>query len=421
METPRIILDELRQVFTKIAGEDKKIHLTEFKKALGLKDEYFADRLFSIFDTDSSGTIKIEEFLTTVENLVFATTEEKLQFAYQLHDINGDDGIEKAEIAHLITASLNENNLSFKPEEINDLVDILFLEADSDNSGAISFTEFKGLIGKFPDLIEAMTVSPISWLRAHKQNSQTTMNNSTADDLSSFPLFHEQLEMHFPGGLPLTKYMEPTFQYLQRYGFEDENTLGVIATCRDEITEPLLDEVIKYWGQTFNFSSLGGFVFAGKTGVSAFLSHTPFMDNIGRFVWYAMPHLAISQDGKIGYVHREGMGEISHACGSLISVVKELDSGRINFFTDPDTLEQCTIRRKNLSSIHYGKYLDTLSITKLACQIISDYLKRILTRVAPAIYNYGVLTGILIHGPNETDGIYPHDHYVVGWKICTAL
>jgi Ca2+-binding EF-hand superfamily protein len=77
METPRIILDELRQVFTKIAGEDKQIDQTEFKKALGLKDEYFANRLFAIFDNDNSGDIKIEEFLITVENLVFATTVEK--------------------------------------------------------------------------------------------------------------------------------------------------------------------------------------------------------------------------------------------------------------------------------------------------------------------------------------------------------
>ncbi|MBD2629331.1 EF-hand domain-containing protein [Trichormus variabilis] len=173
METPRQTLEELKRVFTKIAGEDKQVDQAEFKKSLGLKDEYFADRLFAIFDNDKSGTIQIEEFLATVEKLVFATTEEKLKFAYQLHDINGDDCIDKAEIAHLITASLNENNLSFKPEQINDLVDILFLEADSDRSGEISFAEFKGLIGKFPDLIEAMTVSPVSWLRPHKQNSQT--------------------------------------------------------------------------------------------------------------------------------------------------------------------------------------------------------------------------------------------------------
>jgi hypothetical protein len=243
------------------------------------------------------------------------------------------------------------------------------------------------------------------------------MNNSTIYNSSLFPLFHEKLQAHFPGALPLTTYMEETFKYLNQYGFEDENTLGVIATCRDEITEPLLNEVIKYWGKTFNFSSLGGFVFAGKTGISAFLSHTPFVNNIGRFALYAMPHIAISQDGEIGIVYREGMGEISHACGSLISVVKELDLGRINFFTDPDDLEQCTIRQKILSSIHYGKYLDTVSITKLACEIISDDLQRILTIVDSSIYNYGVLTGILIHGPNDMDWIYPYDRYVVGCKI----
>ncbi|HBL10749.1 MAG TPA: ferric reductase [Cyanobacteria bacterium UBA11162] len=171
METSRFILKELQQSFTKIAEKDQQIDRAEFKKALGLKDEYFADRLFSIFDKDNSGYIQIDEFLITVESLVFTTTEEKLKFAYQLHDINGDDSIDKAEIAHLIAASLNENNLTFKPEQINDLVDILFLEADSDSTGEISFAEFKSLISKFPDLIEAMTVSPVSWLRPHKASS----------------------------------------------------------------------------------------------------------------------------------------------------------------------------------------------------------------------------------------------------------
>ncbi len=186
METPKIILKELRQVFTKIAGEDKQINQAEFKKGLGLKDEYFADRLFAIFDTDSSGTIKIEEFLATVENLVFATTEQKLKFAYQLHDINGDDAIEKAEIAHLITASLKENNLTFKQGQINDLVDILFLEADTDKSNQISFEEFKSLIGKFPDLIEAMTVSPVSWLKPHRQNSPAVSTQDKKRSLKAY-------------------------------------------------------------------------------------------------------------------------------------------------------------------------------------------------------------------------------------------
>ncbi|WP_041232988.1 EF-hand domain-containing protein [Cylindrospermum stagnale] len=186
MDTPKKTLEELRRVFTQIAKEDKQIDQAEFKSALGLKDEYFVDRLFSIFDTDSSGTIKIEEFLTTVENLVFATSEEKLQFAYELHDVNGDGCIEKAEISHLITASLKENNLSFSPEQINELVDLLFREADADKSGEISFAEFKGLIEKFPDLIEAMTVSPISWLKPHKQDSIAVLPKERMDSQKAY-------------------------------------------------------------------------------------------------------------------------------------------------------------------------------------------------------------------------------------------
>jgi hypothetical protein len=113
--------------------------------------------------------------------------------------------------------------------------------------------------------------------------------------------------------------------------------------------------------------SLGGFVLAGKTGIGALLSHTPTVNNIGRFVFYAMPHIAISQQGEIGSVYREGVGQVSHACGSLSLVVKELDSGHINFQTDPDDLEQCTIRQKILSAIHYGEPLDQVrSLVRLS-------------------------------------------------------
>ena len=95
MDMPRKILEELRQAFTKIAGKDQQIDRSEFKKALGLKDEYFAERMFSLFDNDRTGIIDSEEFLKTVEELVFTTEEAKLKFAYQLHDINGDGVIEK--------------------------------------------------------------------------------------------------------------------------------------------------------------------------------------------------------------------------------------------------------------------------------------------------------------------------------------
>ena len=229
----------------------------------------------------------------------------------------------------------------------------------------------------------------------------------------SFPLFSEKLQLHFPGSLPIEEYMQQTTSTLKSYGFENHNTLGVIATCRDEIAETFLDEVNKYWGKPFDLRSLGGFVIAGKTGVSTILSHTPIVDSIGRFVFYAMPHIAISQEGEIGNVYREGIKQVSHACGSLSSVVEELKSGHINFQTDFDDLEQCTVRQKILSAIRYGEELNQLDITKLACQIISNDLKRILDKVDTSVYNYAVLTGILIHGPKDTHWIHPQDCYVI--------
>jgi Ca2+-binding EF-hand superfamily protein len=50
----------LRQVFTNIGGKDQLIDRSEFKKAMGLKDEYLVERMFSMFDNDKSGVIDLE-------------------------------------------------------------------------------------------------------------------------------------------------------------------------------------------------------------------------------------------------------------------------------------------------------------------------------------------------------------------------
>lgn len=110
----------------------------------------------------------MREFISSVESLVFGTPEEKLKFSYQLHDRNGDGGISKGELHQLITSSIKENNLDLPPEQVVELVDVLFQEADINNDGEISFEEFQALMGKSPDLLETMAVSPIAWLTPHK-------------------------------------------------------------------------------------------------------------------------------------------------------------------------------------------------------------------------------------------------------------
>jgi hypothetical protein len=232
------------------------------------------------------------------------------------------------------------------------------------------------------------------------------------------PEFFAVIEKHFPGTLPLEEYMKKTFEVLNTYGFEDENTMGMVALCRDEITEPLFNEVVQYWGKTFNCCSLGGFLTIGRTGLHAAAAHTPIYDGIRRFTFYGMPHIAISRYGEIGKVYREGIDKPSHACGSLDLIVNELKTGHFNMILDLDDLEESLIRQKILSHIKYGGKPNLIRMTKLACNIISMDIKNLLLKqLNPGIFNYAVMTGIMIHGPMDSNWVYPRNFYVVGENL----
>ncbi|HBB30320.1 MAG TPA: hypothetical protein DDZ80_30435 [Cyanobacteria bacterium UBA8803] len=227
-------------------------------------------------------------------------------------------------------------------------------------------------------------------------------------------VFYQTVTRYFPGTLPLKTYMRKTYDCLSSYGFNDDNTMGMVAICRDEITDPLFDEVIKYWGKTFNCCSLSGFVTMGKTGLAAATAHTPICDGVRRFTFYAMPHIAISRNGEIGKVYREGIPDASHACGALEAIVKELESGHLNLQTDMQDIEQTIIRQKILSTLRYGQQPDLVEITKLACRIIADDVEKLLSTLDSSIFKYAVMTGIQIHGPMDSQWVYPQDFYVIG-------
>ncbi|MGK7872503.1 MAG: hypothetical protein AB4426_04095 [Xenococcaceae cyanobacterium] len=225
--------------------------------------------------------------------------------------------------------------------------------------------------------------------------------------------FSEALQAYFEGALELSDYMDQTVKNLKPHGFIDENTLGMIAICRDEITDPLYEAIHKHWGLTFNCCNLAGFVMMGKTGLEAAIAHTPIQYGVRRFVFYAMPHIAISQTGKIGEVYREGIKKTSHACGSLCAIVHELHSGYLKVETDMEDIEQSIVRQKILSKLKYGEDADLLKITKLAWKIISKDVEELLSKnIDTNKFEYVLMTGIQIHGPNDTNWIWPGRSYV---------
>lgn len=237
-------------------------------------------------------------------------------------------------------------------------------------------------------------------------------------ELADFPQFRNIVETHLPGTVSMETYFRRTSRALAQYGFADENTLGVVAVCRDEIASPLVDEVVRHWGLTFGCRSLGGFLLLGRTGIATGVSHAPVSGGRRRFVFYAMPHIAISEEGEIGTVYREGLHEASHACGSLAAVLAELKSGRIDMRMDFDDLEQCCVRQKLLSALRYGDLPDLMGITRLASRVIHEDIERLLGGIVdPAEFDYACLTGILVHGPHDTHWVCP-EH---GWVVCADL
>ena len=94
-------IDNLKIVFTEIAGEDKIIDRDEFKNALNIADKNISNRLFDLFDEDKSGTLELDEFLNTVNYLQDADENQKLKFAFDLYDIDGSGTIEENELTEL--------------------------------------------------------------------------------------------------------------------------------------------------------------------------------------------------------------------------------------------------------------------------------------------------------------------------------
>lgn len=233
--------------------------------------------------------------------------------------------------------------------------------------------------------------------------------------------FQHVLAESFPGTIPLNDFFNRTSQVLAGYGFNDNNTLGVVATCRDEVASPLEHEVIKHWGRTFSCRSLAGFLLLGRSGIKTGIHHAPLLNGRRRFVFFAMPHIAISANGKVGVIYREGIHEESHACGSIASVISQLESGRIDMHMDFEDLEQSIVRQKIISVLRYGEAVDLIEGTKIAHRIIRKDTERLLAMIAkPSEFDYAYFTGILIHGPDDQDWIYPGDAAVIQHELPTG-
>ena len=226
--------------------------------------------------------------------------------------------------------------------------------------------------------------------------------------------FRQILDAHFPGTITEADFVISSYKALSVHGFNDENTIACVGVCRDEITRSLLDSIQKVWGEAFNFSSLGGMLFLGKTGFSAAHHHAPVDEGRERYVYFVMAHIAIDKKGEIGVCYRPGRPGSSGACGALIAFREEMLDGSLELELEMDDVEQSLLKHRLFRKIRYGDFPDLVTLTKIAYEVILEDLEYLIeSTVDTTVSDYAILSGVQIHGPDREQYICPGAMYVV--------
>ncbi|XP_023229647.1 NADPH oxidase 5-like [Centruroides sculpturatus] len=166
-------LKHLEDVFKQVVGDHEEICVAQFKRIVKSNNKFFVERIFKLFDTDKSGSISLEEFMTAMRSFAELTSVEKLHWLFQIYDIDGDGLIQFSELRSVMKACMEENELHFSDAGLDELTMMLFESADTDHSGSINFEKFQAQLKRHPGLSENLTMSIESWLLPRKLNERS--------------------------------------------------------------------------------------------------------------------------------------------------------------------------------------------------------------------------------------------------------
>jgi hypothetical protein len=193
--------------------------------------------------------------------------------------------------------------------------------------------------------------------------------------------------------LPAEEFLQDLASTLEPHGFDDDNTLVALSTCRDEMTQRFTQEVDRRFGPPFSHGGLAGLPSGGSTAWVACLSHVPD-DGRGKLLAVGLAHVGLEADGSTGSYHRPWMRDSAPTCGALGVVLGSWD--------DPDPQEPVSdhelhVLRAEMAALG-GRPPDMLAATMVAADVI---LGRLVSQISAQDpwdrMDVAVVSGIQVH------------------------
>eukprot|EP01041_Mallomonas_annulata_P011412 gene11413-23872_t len=145
--------ESIKKAYKRFQAADKDksglVDYTEFCEMLQVDPSPQCEALFQLYDYDKTGQIDAREFLIAVSNYTGAGKEDKLKFAFQVFDQEGNGVITKAELLSILKA----NHMASSDTEVVRKADTILAQADKDGDGVITFDEFVIVSKKFPNIL----------------------------------------------------------------------------------------------------------------------------------------------------------------------------------------------------------------------------------------------------------------------------
>lgn len=138
-----------------------KAEFQQVMQQMGVSDEFLQNLIFQVFDENGDDQINFQEFVTALSVMTRGDPQEKLQFAFQMYDLDGNGFIDKDEMTQIMDSfyKLVGPLVTFSGKRYNspeELVDEFFETMDANGDGKISLQEYKEGAMKNPDIIQGL-------------------------------------------------------------------------------------------------------------------------------------------------------------------------------------------------------------------------------------------------------------------------